>query len=213
MRVISRLLVLSAVLILLSGSLVGAHQSAVITSPEEQTQINLESLLTKQEEDLEDYRLQLQKAGEETYAERQGELRREQAQNLHNEARALQAHVKGQLQELQDELQGELLRQQLQLMLVTLDEKQQQARLDHIAELQNQMQVAQESLEEEYQDQLEQLQATHEERSLTELAALKTEVERAMDDEFAQYRLGLLQELEEEIAKMRPKLASEYTNR
>ncbi|HBN96806.1 MAG TPA: hypothetical protein DDZ66_10940 [Firmicutes bacterium] len=213
MRVTSRLLVLGAVLILLSGSLVSSNENKAIGSPEGKTQTALESLLIKQEEDLKDYRLKLQQAGEDTFAQRQGELRRAQAQKLHNDAKALQTQMEGELQRLQNELAGELLRQQLQLMLVTLNEKQEEACLEKIAELQDQMNEIQTRLEEDYKERLQKLQAEHEEQSHQETLRLQAEVERAMDDEFAQYQLGLLQDLEEEIAKLSPTLRSAYANR
>lgn len=211
MRVLSRLVVLSVVLILLSGSVISSGQRPV------QDQLDwqkiLDEMLAQQEQDLQDYRDQLQRAGEDVFADKQGQLFRAQAQKLHNEARLLKAQVEEEIQALQQELSAKLLREQLELMLLTLDEKGQEVRLERIAQVQEELQTAQEGLREEYEKRLLVLQEEHERRSHEETEALKAEVEKAMDDEFAQYQLTLLQQLEEEIAKMKPDLRSAHANR
>lgn len=203
MRITSRLLVLGAVLILLSGSLVTTRQSAATSSPE--WQLEVQSLITRHDKDLENYKSQLQQAGEDIYAEKYGELRRAQAQELHNAVKALQAQMEQELREVQEELTDELLLQQLQLMLVTLDARQQEARLETITQLQSQLESTQEDLEATYQEQVQQLQAEYEQRAQEEAVALQRAVERHLEVEFAQYELALTQEFEAELLKMRPK--------
>ncbi len=193
-RFTSRLLVLGTVLILLSGSLVNTKEG-VATEPE--WAAVMESLLLQQEQDLEAYSSHLRQVGEELFAEREGELRRAQSQRFHNAAKALQAQVEAELKELQEDLNGEILRHQLQLMLVSLDEQEQEAKLNQITRLQEEIKEVKTSLEAEYQRRFQELQAEHEERNTEELLALQNKVERAMDEEFAEYRLGLLKDLEE----------------
>ncbi|HBG01540.1 MAG TPA: hypothetical protein DDW87_08215 [Firmicutes bacterium] len=211
LRVPGRLLVLGAILVLLSGSFVVTNPHTATAAVERQAA--MESLLAQQDEDLAGYSEHLRQAGEDIFAEKQGELRRARAQKLHNDARALQAQIQLELKELQDELGSEILRQQLQLMLVSLDKEEQQARLGQIEELQEQIKGAQASLEEDYQEKLDVLQAEHERRGTEELLALQMEVERAMEEELVYYSEGLLRDLEEEIAKINTNLRSRYANR
>lgn len=214
MRVKNRLflgLALSLVLTLLAGSLPPAGQSAAKSVGKES--ISIETLLREHEEELDNYKASLQQAGEDTFREKQGELLRAQAQALHNEAKKLRGQMEERLQALSEDISQGILRQQLQLMLVSLDAKQQEAHLARIAELETEMKLVQAKLEEEYQAQLDELQSEHEQRSRKEAALLKAEIEQAMDDEFAQYQLGLLVELETQIVKKRSTLASEDANR
>lgn len=203
MRITSRLLVLGAVLILLSGSPITTRESSAINSPEWQTEI--ERLLTRNEEDLANYKIELQQAGEDIYGEKQGELLRAQAQTLHNEARTLQAQMQLESRHLQEELSSELLRQQLQLILVGLDVEQRDARFKAINQLQDQLKSAQDDLEASYQEQLQQLQAEHEKLAQEEIRSLQVAIERFLEEEFAQYELALTRELEVELTKMASK--------
>lgn len=203
MRITSRLLVLGAVLILVSGSLVTTRQSAATSSPE--WQLEVQSLITRHDEELRNYKNQLQQTGEDIYAEKYGELRRAQAQELHNAVKALQAQMQQELREVQEALTDELLLQQLQLMLVTLDARQQEARLETITQLQSQLESTQDELEAAYQEQVQQLQTEYEQRAQEESVALQRTVERHLEVEFAQYELALTQEFEAELLKMRPK--------
>ena len=82
----------------------------------------MEDLLAEQDENLASYKAQLQKAGEEIFAEK-GELRRARAQKLQNAIRALQEKMALELKERQEDLNREVLRQQLQLLLVSLDQR------------------------------------------------------------------------------------------
>ena len=210
MRTTNRLLVLGIVLVLLSGSLVSTNQSSAV---ELDWQTSIERLVEQQEEDLENFVLRLQEAGEDVLAEKQGELRRAQNQELRSEAKALQAQKEEKLQQLQVELRDEVLRQQLQLMLVNLDAGEQEARFKVIAQLQDQLTATQSEVEEELQEQLQRLEADYEERSQKEMANLRAEVERAMDDELTGFRFELMQELEEKVAELGPRSRSEMANR
>ncbi len=203
MRITSRLLVLGTVLILLSGSLVSTRQSSAISSPE--WQLEVQSLLAKQEEDLANYKKELQKSGEDIYAQRQGELRRAQAQELHNAVKELQTQMLQDSRELQEELTAELLRQQLQLVLVTLDATQKETRLDTITQIQNQMKSIQDDMQASYEEQLQQLHAEHEQSAQEAAVALQATVERFLAEEFASYEMALVRELEAELMKMRSK--------
>ncbi|HKM43532.1 MAG TPA: hypothetical protein VJZ70_06025 [Limnochordia bacterium] len=210
MRTTNRLLVLGIVLVLLSGSLVSTNQSSAV---ELDWQTSIERLVEQQEEDLENFVLRLQEAGEDVLSEKQGELRRAQNQELRSEAKALQAQKEEKLQQLQVELRDEVLRQQLQLMLVNLDAGEQEARFKVIAQLQDQLTATQSEVEEELQEQLQRLEADYEERSQKEMANLRAEVERAMDDELTGFRFELMQELEEKVAELGPRSRSEMANR
>ena len=212
MRVTGRLLVLGTMLILLSGSLVSTNQSVAV-APSWQTAVDVERFLAEQDVALEDYRLSLQQAGEEIFAEKRGELRRAQMQQLHSEAKTLQAQKEEQIKEVQTELADELLRQQLQLMLVSLDKDQREARFEVITQLQKEFTSIQTDLETELQEELHELEAAHEEGSQEEVAILRAEVERAMDEELTSYRLALMKELEEEIAKLDTPSRSALANR
>jgi hypothetical protein len=195
---------------LLSGSLVSTNQSRAV-EPDWQTSI--EHIVEQQEEELENFVLRLQQAGEDVLAEKQGELRRAQNQELRTEAKALKAQKEEKLQQSQVELRDEVLRQQLQLMLVNLDAGEQEVRFEAIAQLQDQLEATQSEVEEELQEQLERLEADYEERSQKEMANLWAEVERAMDEELTSFRHGLMQELEEKVAKLGPRSRSEMVNR
>jgi hypothetical protein len=197
---IRRLLLLSAVLILLSGSLAATEEVVAPSSLEESK--TMEDLLAEQDENLASYKAQLQKAGEEIFAEKKGELRRARAQKLQNAIRALQEKMALELKERQEDLNREVLRQQLQLLLVSLDPEEQRSRLGQIAELQEQMEAVQALVEEEYQQKFEWIHAEHEGQGVEEILALQREVERAMQQELAHYSQGLFGALEHEVAKI-----------
>lgn len=204
-------LLLSVAIILLAGSAPQGSQSIARGVVDDSQAI--EALLKEQEEELEEYRAYLQQAGEDTFQQKQGELLRAQAQQLHNEAKKLRTSLEAKYQVLTEGISQEILRQQLQLMLVSLDEGQQEARLARIAELEEERQTVRVELDAEYQAELHELQARHEERSRQAVIQLRAEIERAMEEEFAQYQLALLQDLEGRIAKMGPALASGEANR
>ena len=68
----------------------------------------MEDLLAEQDENLASYKAQLQKAGEEIFAEKKGELRRARAQKLQNAIRALQEKMALELKERQEDLNREV---------------------------------------------------------------------------------------------------------
>src|SRR5690554_6159647 len=88
------------------------------------------------QEELASYRQQLQAAGEDLFAEMQGELRRAQAQQFQNEAKAMQARLQAELSAVSEDLADEMLKLQLQVMLVSLSTEERQAKLDQISYLQ-----------------------------------------------------------------------------
>lgn len=210
MRDTARLLVLGLVLILLSGSLIQTEQSRA-AKPD--WTMSIEHLLAEQEVELEQFTHTLQQAGDDLLADRIGQLRRAHMQELYNEAKALKAQTEEKLHELQADLNDAILQEQLKLMFVTLDEREQAARFKVIAQLQDQLASVRSDLEEELHEQLLELEAAYEERSQGEMALVRAEVERAMDDELAAFRLGLMQELEEEVAKLAPPSRSAMANR
>ena len=188
----NRLLVLCLITIFLSGSLVLTEDNKAAL-PEPETVI--EALLMEQEEELKKYALELKQAGEELFAEKLGELRRAHMQTMHDEAKRLRFQAEDKLKELEAKLGGDMLRQQLQLMLVTLDEDQRQARLKVMEQLQGELAAAQVDLEAELQEQLLQLEAEYEARSQGEAARLLAEVEQALEEELTDFRLRLFQDL------------------
>jgi len=188
----NRLLVLCLITIFLSGSLVLTEDNKAAL-PEPETVI--EALLMEQEEELKKYALELKQAGEELFAEKLGELRRAHMQAMHDEAKRLRFQAEDKLKELEAKLGGDMLRQQLQLMLVTLDEDQRQARLKVMEQLQGELAAAQVDLEAELQEQLLQLEAEYEARSQGEAARLLAEVEQALEEELADFRRSLFQDL------------------
>ena len=188
----NRLLVLCLITIFLSGSLVLTEDNKAAL-PEPETVI--EALLMEQEEELKKYALELKQAGEELFAEKLGELRRAHMQAMHDEAKRLRFQAEDKLKELEAKLGGDMLRQQLQLMLVTLDEDQRQARLKVMEQLQGELAAAQVDLEAELQEQLLQLEAEYEARSQGEAARLLAEVEQALEEELTDFRLRLFQDL------------------
>ena len=212
LRVIIKLFVLGTVVILLSGSLVftGAQERP---SGAVEGEWVIEDFLARQEAELEAYELELKQAGEDLFAQKQGELRRAQAQRFQSEAKVLKATLEAELRALQDELSKEMLGYQLQLMLVSLTPEEQRARLELLSNLQDQMAATQTELEAAYKEQLLQLQAEHEEAARAEILGLKAQVEGVMEEEFAEYRLGSLKELDEEFAKMNSASRSVHANR
>lgn len=212
MRVAFKLVALSAIMFLLTGSgvLLPDLDSEDTLAPRAEY---VEQLLAEQEAELEQYRAELQQAGDELFTQKLGNLRREQAQRFQNEINALQAKMQDAAQAVQDEVSSEMLSLQLQLMLVSLSPEEQQEKLEQFTKLQDGLSSRLATIEEEYQDQLQKLEVQHEEQGRQEVLALQSELERAMDDELAHYQLTLLATLEEELEKLRFELGSAQSNR
>ncbi|NMB01108.1 MAG: hypothetical protein GX971_06240 [Firmicutes bacterium] len=212
LRVFGLFVTLTLIMLLFTGSIASLPEIQAEEHKEDRALL-VEELLAIKEAELDAYSEELQQAGEDLFSQKVGELRREQAQRFQNAVNELQAELKAQAQDLQEQVTNEILGFQLQLILVTLTPEEQQEKLAQISNLQDELAVHQEELEESFQLKLQELQTQHEQRAEQEVLALQNGLERTMNDEFAQYRLGLLEELEEELEKMGPALGSVRANR
>lgn len=191
MRLFAKLAVLIAVLLLFTGPTFSPP--AVEEDNFTHRAQEVEEMLTQMDEELAAYRAQIQKAGEELFEQKSGELRREQAQRWQNELNKLQAELDSKAQQLQAELSSELLTLQLQLMLVTLKPEEQQHKLERINQLQTELATGLKGLEEDFAGRVEELQTEYDQQAERELLALQAELERAMDAEFQEYQFALLE--------------------
>ncbi len=193
---ISLILVLS----LLTGSSPWLLPQAGAAGPVEDTP-GAEKLLARQEEKLLAYEAELLQAAEELLSAKAGEIRREQAQELHDAAADLRKELQDTAAQGQRELEQELLGLQLELVFVTLTPEEQEAKLKDIEALQEELRLYQEELEEEFQTRLQDLQAEHESLAQKRLEAFHRELDQAVREELAAYRQQLLVELDGQLSR------------
>jgi hypothetical protein len=206
MRRLTVFMVLGVLAALVTGSVLALPQAETVNTHVELAK-TLEDLLLEQEQGRLAYEAELRQAGEEILAQKEGELRREQAQMLHNDAAALRREMQEQVETLQREMSRELLGLQLELILVSLTPGEQDERLAQIEALQEELQRDTEALDAEYQEKLLQLQAEHEELARQRILSFQAELETALQDELTAYHLELMQQLEEAAGKLHPQLS------
>jgi len=137
------------------------------------------------------YEQELLQAAEELFAEKGGELRREQAQKLHDAAAALREELQARAAAEQQDLNKELLGLQLELLFVSLAPQEEEEKLLELAAVQEELRDLQDQLEAEYKERMEELQTIHEAELGRRLAALEVELFQAVQEELALYRLAL----------------------
>lgn len=147
------------------------------------------------------YEAELLQAAEELLSAKAGEIRREQAQELHDAAADLRKELQDTAAQGQRELEQELLGLQLELVFVTLTPEEQEAKLKDIEALQEELRLYQEELEEEFQTRLQDLQAEHESLAQKRLEAFHRELDQAVREELAAYRQQLLVELDGQLSR------------
>lgn len=208
------LIILSLAALILTGSALALPQQERL-EPDLGTERveQLAELLEAFEDELAAYRLELQKAGEELFAQREGELRRAHSQGLKMAADALQAEAQEALEEAQSGLNRELLTLHLELLLVSLSPEEQEAKLQQLAQIQDELGKLQGHFQEQLEQDLNKLEEEYEQSWQAERAALQEQVEQTLSDEFNQYRLGLLAELEQAAGKLGPSLGSAGSKR
>ena len=120
-------------------------------------------------------------------AEQAGQIRREEAQKLHNDLAALQKEFQAKAEQRQRELAGEVLGVQLELFFVSLSPEEEESKLAQLAALQEELQAVQEELEGEYQARAAELQAEHEELARRRIAALEAQLAGSVQEELESY--------------------------
>jgi len=130
---------------------------------------------------------ELWQAADELLAEQAGQIRREEAQKLHNDLAALQKEFQAKAEQRQRELAGEVLGVQLELFFVSLSPEEEESKLAQLAALQEELQAVQEELEGEYQARAAELQAEHEELARRRIAALEAQLAGSVQEELESY--------------------------
>ncbi|NLJ80942.1 MAG: hypothetical protein GX335_07955 [Firmicutes bacterium] len=204
---IKRKIVLALAAVVLTGSLFflapfssesqeGPHPAQVI-----------ESLLVEQEKELKLYQEELIKEGALLYQQEQGKLRRRYQQELADAQRAL-LREQAELEDVkQRELSTKLLRLQLQLALVNLEQEEQAEKLKQIGEHRREFEEWREKAEEQLEMKLGRLKEDYEQSLGAELAQLQADLETRINQEFNCYQEWSQTALERKIQALDSKTA------
>lgn len=170
--------------------------------PEEQWVPQIADLLREGELELQAYRRDMEKEAQGLYLAEQARLQRIYKQKLRNAELALQEEKKSLARSKRQDVEEALLRLQLQLMLVSLDPKEQEQRLGELADLSTQYQKWLEDEERELERGLAKLREDFAGALQLELERFETDLELALQQEYALFKKGYQAVLERKIARV-----------
>ena len=198
--------------LLLSGSLIPLQDQKTSDSSAYSVD-QIAGLVAEVEADVQLYQEDLQQAGQELLEEQVGQLRRAQAQQLLDASKALQAEIEQEGQAIQAQLGTEILRLQLQLVLVSLDGEQQLKILQRITQLQDELEQWERQAQVDFEARFTQLKSDSELAGEQELRQLQAKLEQVMTEDMADYSQARYLELERDLALVTPFSRSVSQNR
>lgn len=172
-----------------------------------------EQLLAEEELVLQEYEQELLAKGEEFFAEQESQLRRAQEQELQNAAKDLVSEFESEGIKKQKELSEEILRHQLEMVLVSLNEDQQSLKAKQIMEANSELTKWEKQAQSELEESLEQLRLEYEEQWLAERKELQIRLEKSLAEQFKDFQEERWQVFEEKSLNLSSELRRQLANR
>ncbi|MDI9412062.1 MAG: hypothetical protein QM401_00595 [Bacillota bacterium] len=180
---------------------------------EDNNVLEFERLLAEEEEILKAYEQELIEKGEQFLMEQESQLRRAQEQELHDATKELISEFETKASELQREIAKKRLRNQLELVLVSLNEDQQSAKMQQISESNSEFIELQKEIQLELEMHLAELRLEHEAIWVTEKEELRTRLEGTLAEQFSVFQEERWKIFEEKISNLAPELRRQLANR
>lgn len=172
-----------------------------------------EQLLLEEELILEEYEQKLFAKGEKLFAEQESQLRRAQEQELQNAAKKLIANFESEGVKKQKSLSKEILRRQLEMVFVSLNEEQQSMKAKQILEANNELAKWEKQAQVELEESLEELRLEYEERWFADRRELQIRLENSLAEEFADFQKERWRVFEEKSSNLAFESRRQLANR